>query len=49
MEDRATLGSDLSAMWDFAESIALYIEIDTSVLGVSVCFSNSVDKILSLP
>jgi hypothetical protein len=23
MEDRATLGSDLSAMWDFAESIAL--------------------------
>ena len=36
-EDRATLGSDLSASWDFAGSIcSLYLKLTSSLGGVSL-------------
>ena len=37
MEDRATLGSDLSASWDFAGSIcSLYLKLTSPLGGVSL-------------
>ena len=51
MEDRATLGSDLSASWDFAGSIcSLYLKLTSPLGGVSLFSVDlTLDKIQCLP
>lgn len=51
MKDRATLGSDLSASWDFAGSIcSLYLKLTSPLGGVSLFSADlPLDKIQCLP